>query len=432
MNPPTESDADLKASTAVAPATEALAPAKLPHKEKLAFLETLRGIGAIFVVFRHCADPFFPALLYVNAQPGNEGWFYEHFVRPLKYVWLDGGFAVAIFFIMSGYVLSLGFIRKKNPEVLASATIRRYLRLMLPVLAAALFSWALHRTGFIHYTEAVNALGSGAFSDPGRWYGFPPSFKFAVREGLWGAFFEHDTFHTYNNAFWTMHHELIGSFFVFAFLAIFGLLRHRWILYCITGYVFLCLDQLFPLHFLIGMGLCDLTQSLIQRGKLPHLGFWATWPALVIALAMGGWQYAGNISFRGHALYRPVVDDMIAATIMVSIFLCSQTARGLCENWFCRKLGELSFGLYLVHYPILCSVGAMVAVATKNAGYSVGASGAAATAVSLALSFVGAWVFAKTVDRWAIDWGKTLYRRVFKSAAVLTPVATTPSMPDAV
>jgi glutamine synthetase type III len=33
------------------------------------------------------------------------------------------------------------------------------------------------------------------------------------------------------------------------------------------------------------------------------------------------------------------------------------------------------------------------------------------------LSLAVAWVFAQTVDRWAIDWGKMLYQRFFQPAA---------------
>ena len=45
---------------------------------------------------------------------------------PLLEIWYNGDFAVRLFFVLSGYVLSLEFLRRGNVEVLRSYALRRY------------------------------------------------------------------------------------------------------------------------------------------------------------------------------------------------------------------------------------------------------------------------------------------------------------------
>ena len=50
-------------------------------------------------------------------------------------VFIDGKFWVAVFFILSGFVLTLRWFKTRAHKSIYGATFRRYWRLMLPVLA---------------------------------------------------------------------------------------------------------------------------------------------------------------------------------------------------------------------------------------------------------------------------------------------------------
>src|SRR5208282_647946 len=85
--------------------------------QRLSELDALRGIAALSVVLWH----FFCATYTV---PG---------VRPIYWIARGDG-AVVLFFLLSGFVLSLPFFRAQKPAYL-SFIIRRVCRIYLPYLA---------------------------------------------------------------------------------------------------------------------------------------------------------------------------------------------------------------------------------------------------------------------------------------------------------
>src|SRR5262249_3070554 len=160
---------------------------------------------------------------------------------PAKFIW-DGHMAVSVFFVLSGFVLSLSFFQKGSAAAMGSAAIRRYPRLMLPVAVSILFAFVLLWCGAICNQSAVRYMNElhglpdqvdynarNGFSN--KWlalyYCFTPDFSAALQEAAWGAF---TGVALYNLVLWTMPFELTGSFLVYGFLALFGSVRNRAIL----------------------------------------------------------------------------------------------------------------------------------------------------------------------------------------------------------
>lgn len=107
-------------------------------------LEGLRGIAAFVVVLGHLRHTFFfEARNTWNANGQIFGTVAE--------AMFDGNFAVWIFWVMSAFVLSLRFHvtddHVASRSILSDALIRRYPRLLLPVLISVFFAWALHASG---------------------------------------------------------------------------------------------------------------------------------------------------------------------------------------------------------------------------------------------------------------------------------------------
>ncbi|WP_019915138.1 acyltransferase family protein [Paenibacillus sp. HW567] len=80
---------------------------------KLLYLNGLRGVAALVVVFSHYTLSFFPALHTGNTSDVYNS--FELFVSgsPLN-VFYNGSFAVFIFFILSGFVLSYKYWGVEN------------------------------------------------------------------------------------------------------------------------------------------------------------------------------------------------------------------------------------------------------------------------------------------------------------------------------
>lgn len=116
--------------------------------KKLIYLEGLRGIAAFIVVISHFIQVFYPAMLESNptlVHNSFETWISD---SPINFLY-NGNFAVYIFFILSGYVLSIKYHQKKDLEIIFELGVKRYIRLAIPVAASVFFSIFAAKIQFI-------------------------------------------------------------------------------------------------------------------------------------------------------------------------------------------------------------------------------------------------------------------------------------------
>ena len=183
---------------------------------KLVQLEALRGLAAFIVVAWHFLWAFDPARIGIvdGFDPSSA------LLGSVGFASIDGPAAVTLFFVLSGFVLPLGFFRSGRTELVVRATAKRWLRLVCLVMLAVLLSWLLFRFGLYRHREAAQLSQSawlGTFGGSHPWQGFTPSLFGAVLEGSLLAFLREPDM--YDPVLWTMHHEFLGSFVTF-FLAV--------------------------------------------------------------------------------------------------------------------------------------------------------------------------------------------------------------------
>ena len=373
---------------------------------KLQFLESVRGVAALAVVFHHLTLTFWPWVL----DPGSDQMAAAHpLVRaaagsPLS-VAIDGRTPVLVFFVLSGFVLATSHLRAAAGSQAAaaaaatSAAARRYVRLTGPILASALLSYGLIRA-HAYPTRGVVALVPGSWLIVG--YTFAPALfdplGGPLAQGLYGVLLNLGG-PTYDNVLWTMPVELAGSFLVFAFLALFGSARRRWAVYAAVGFGMAMTEQTYMLQFLLGTFLCDayLTagpRRVAARGELR----WTVWPLLVIAAALAAHR---RIDLRGfdRLPWRPY-HATVAAGLFVALPLVSAPLRRVLDARPLVWLGRVSFGLYLMHALVIASAGAAVYLRLRQrSGWSHDAAAWTATGVSLVASLAAGWAFLHAVDR---------------------------------
>ncbi|WP_443147193.1 acyltransferase family protein [Paenibacillus sp. KACC 21273] len=83
--------------------------------QKLKYLDGLRGLAALIVVISHFVVAFYPSLYNgsidsVHTQKSLELWISK---SPFN-LFYNGNFAVCVFFVLSGYVLSYKFFITKR------------------------------------------------------------------------------------------------------------------------------------------------------------------------------------------------------------------------------------------------------------------------------------------------------------------------------
>jgi peptidoglycan/LPS O-acetylase OafA/YrhL len=301
-------------------------------------------------------------------------------------------------------VLPLGFFRSGRPRTAAQAAAKRWLRLAGLSVVATLLCYALFRLDLFHYREAARMTGSDWLhsyggSDPSGT--FVPSLIGAICEGLIGAFVNNSD--AYNPVLWTMRHELMGSF-----LSI-GLAVVLWRApIFISGCAFTVCMALAPLvdpwfiPFLVGTGLAFLFWNHGAK-----LGWRTAAASLAVGLFLFGYlepkgAYAGIPVVQDNAGYRYdriLVHTLSALLIILGLIGNEAVSRTLSAQPL-LLLGRLSFPIYLLHFPLLCSVACGLFLTLQpETGYSAGLMLVAV--IYALLVFAIGYLFARVDEAWA-------------------------------
>ncbi|MBB5753951.1 acyltransferase family protein [Prosthecomicrobium pneumaticum] len=365
-------------------------------------LEGMRGLAALQVVFAHYASVFFPAI--ARIVPGEEGTLGLRLARSPLFFLLDGGVAVFSFFLMSGFVLGLSFLRSDLP--MPRQVAKRFVRLYLPVLAALALAlvlltlwprlglrmqvfngsdWlrGLHlfspgRTATVYQDVLLNSMLLG--------YAGASIFRFfdtaAVGLPLVGLG------HALDPPLWTLHIEFWGSLLTLAMAQAYRRLRRPafWAVYALA--LVATAGGAFSL-FLIGFAAGLFRDRLTGRDHAPLRGLFAVL-ALAGAVALSG--YSPLMPFVGLQIEKELAAVLVFGAVLVAPWLDRLlSARPLA--W----LGGLSFGLYLTHFPILFTLSILLFLGLQPSFGALPAA-LAATAVGIAVSIGVAAAFEQLVD----------------------------------
>jgi peptidoglycan/LPS O-acetylase OafA/YrhL len=343
------------------------------NSSKLLQLEGLRGLAAAMVVAWHFVWAFAPWELGSVAGSPVQG-----LVGSPVAAGIDGPAAVALFFVLSGFVIPLRFFHCGRARTVLHAAAKRWPRLAGLSVIAVLFSYALFRCGLFRYREAAMLTGSDWLSaygggDSGGTLSL--SLAGAIREGLVGAFV--DKSDAYNPVLWTMRDELLGSF-----LSMGVALAIRRVSVKVSGVILVFVAALagaadpWLVPFVAGTGLALLIWS--RRTKLSWL-----WAATSIG---GGIFLFGYLEPAGAYSAIPIIQDgagyrydrilahTVAGVLMMFGIVGNHGAGRMLNVRPLLLLGRLSFPIYLLHFPLLCSLGCGLFLALRGStpyGYRI-------------------------------------------------------------
>lgn len=359
--------------------------------KKTAYLDGLRGFCAFLVYLHHHI---------VWAHPGNHGQFVlenvfgwqgqHYFVRlPIISAFSTGGnSAVATFFLISGYVLSvspLNALHSSEParigDNLGSALFRRWMRLYLPVLAVT-FVWMTtwHVFGIQSNNSIAKKPEASYTQELWQFYRNFKGYSFIFSDSYWNE---------YNDHLWSIPREFRGSVLVWTILLAFARFTPNVRMSLEAGLVFyftfIVDDGWYCAAFTIGLLLCEL-DMLVERDRVPRIvarltptRAWIHWIFVLIGLyLMGmpsvahyqdpakdleelralspGWYYLSFVVPQSFPDYRWFFRIIAGTLLMISIPRIT-TLKSFMESRFVQFLGKHSFALYLVHGPILWSIG---------------------------------------------------------------------------
>jgi len=311
--------------------------------KKIDYLEGLRGICCFIVIIDHCINFYKPDIRFTGLADIGGGLRRIIAWTPLNFIY-SGIAPVCIFFILSGFVLSLKFNKTRDRSLIFSGVIKRYPRLIFPILSSMLLM-------YITYFVMFHITG----------YDMKLDFWKAITQALYYAPFEHAELTNY--ALWTISFEIYGSFLVFGLLAIFGAHRYKISFYSIV-FIFLYLNDSFYSLFIFGVILSDLFVN--ER-------YWApAWARFVFFIAgfiliTTPYQREGVELYRGFYSYLSYFKGfnyqsvyqacMLTGSMFLFYSICgSDIAEKILNKGIFRYLGKISFPLYVTHATILTVV----------------------------------------------------------------------------
>jgi peptidoglycan/LPS O-acetylase OafA/YrhL len=357
---------------------------------KLVPLEGLRGIAAIIVMLGHMVRGLVPP------DPGN-----LDALKQMHKWMLNGGAAVSVFFVLSGFILSLPFARDRSPLRVAIALLKRWPRLAALTTIACLFSWGLITLSQDAYEQAAAVTGNhwmgSHFNAP--LHGQKISWPEALRDGLYRIYLVGDV--KFDSPLWTMRIELFGSFAIFlAAPVLFGL--KSWTLRLAAIAVAMAAagttaPYTYFSDFLVG----TLLAMLFAEGRLPDIPNF-----LAAGLALAGLYLFCFSATEERAMYAPLKTLLpqgelahfvwaASAALIIILLLGNPVARRFFSQGWASWLGLISFPIYLLHVPIMLSAGAMSITGMAQPLGMTGAvlaAGFVTIALTLACALPLAWV----------------------------------------
>lgn len=366
------------------------------HRATTAYLDGLRGWAALLVCFVHLA-------VYTHQDVEL---CYHHEVFPdvfidspvllpfVRLLFSGGHFSVALFFCISGYVLTQRLIRllhedRKDDFVRSvhSAIFRRPLRVFLPVVwSTFIFATFWHVTGL---ATPWPKREPNLLLEYWSWLLETTHFMFVFKSGF--------LFSYYNVHTWTIPVELRGSLFLFVWLFLWSHVPHRpRILMTVANIVHLLFFSSGALYamFFVGMLTAELhllyAEDRAVQVSLPWNGFlrvlWRHpffYALLMHLLLVAGLFLASQPTGNGKLIgNEATVEELLGKCngwqtlrLMIpraydktnfrwfwffwgawAVMICAREVRWLrwcLETNFSQYLGRHSFALYLVHGPMI-------------------------------------------------------------------------------
>lgn len=324
------------------------------RQTQLDYINGLKGIGAGIVYLCHFVFAFYYGMYSLEAADCHFAGNLEIIIGQSPFnILFSGNFAVRLFLVMSGYVLCLGYFRTRDRKRLITSAAKRYIRLLPPILVSNVLICLLMLFDAFKNVQVSELTGSAWLAGFNR---CEPGILDAVWEAVFGCFFFGSN--QYNGVLWTIPFLFLGALLVYGCAWLFGEKKWRYFVYAVLGIGLLLTDYAGVFY---GFVLCDIMHTQ------PKLVDWIKkrkallWIIFLLGFYLSSYPSAG-IHLEG-TIYgilgvpRVVLFHLAGALLLVFGVLMLKPLQKFFALPVFVKLGELSYSLYLVHFPILATAG---------------------------------------------------------------------------
>lgn len=294
---------------------------------KIQYIQGLKGLAMLIVVMMHFYLVFNPAFSYkMESFP--------------THILVNGNLAVCMFLLLSGFVISKGTSKFTSFDIVKGALLKRYFRILFPTSIVVIAAYIMYLTQVMHIQEIAQVLDNSRIEE--YYTGmtvrkflecllFVPLGKNALLLPCWMLIFIYmGTMLIYLLHFATNNMKTLNMLLVLAIVA------------------FVC-RYVFSVHYcpiVIGMAI----EKLTSRYKFQHTTTYSLLGGVILLVGILLEHYSGN-------LWKPMIDvNVVSSTlIFLGVMFCVPVSKIL-ETRLFVYLGQISFSLFLVHWPIICSL----------------------------------------------------------------------------
>lgn len=329
-------------------------------KNRILFLDGLKGFACLGVFTHHFFLTFFPASYFgADAEVRTVSGFEARLASAPYAFFINGNFWVCLFILISAFLISDRVFRIKEEEsgrafpALSKLILKRYVRLMVPVLVIGIFAHVLTDIlTFVNlnYMNKVNEL----------------SFLSLLKHAVIYTWITPDS--SVQGPFWMLHYLLFGSYFA-VLIALATPKASRWtpfihlfIAFFMGKYHYYYIAAVFGVMISYEYSYGKIF-SFLQRSQALRMISGAV--LMLIGLFLGAYPSYGlpdNIYsvFRFYAVRDPETYILIhcigAACLLVSFFLLYTVAKIFSTAPF-LFIGKISFSIYMIHTMLLTYLG---------------------------------------------------------------------------
>jgi peptidoglycan/LPS O-acetylase OafA/YrhL len=392
---------------------------------RIKYIEGMRGLAALFVLFEHVVCAFYPVLFpYPAASPipledlAAQSILIKTFVFTPLNIFFNGLFAVMIFLIISGYVISYNCFHSRDENYVTASFFKRYFRLTIPILISCIITYFLLKVGAFYNGQASLESQSSWFS---QFYNCDANFFNMIKFVLYDEYinFSKEDLYCYNSTLWMMSSMLQGSFLVYAFYALFARSSSR-----LRIFIYITLIIIFSkspiLAVILGMILFDMDANNIFQNVNKII--------LLIILLPG--IYLGSVIRLDFPFYTILDIDFMkeyfgSAAIACHIYhiiggfllFFALSRLSFSIKVFSSKvavyLGKISFSIYILHFIVISSLSSYIFVWLKNnTNASNELSFIVTSVMTIVVTILLSHIFHHYIELKSINWSQSLYNFV--------------------
>lgn len=372
----------------------------IDEPDRAHFLDGIRGWASLMVLFSHLVV-FFLANSIKEFQP----WIFG--------ILTDGNLAIFIFFVLSGFVLTLGYVQKSEHKIIVALALRRYPRLTIPIVCTCILVYLLAQNGLFFNREAGLLTKNTWLVE---FYNFQTDILGCLKFATFGVFTYFDSTKSYNPVLWTMGIELWGSFVVFSIAALVLHLKKRAIILAIILLYLVLVNNIYYLPFVCGVCISIGYKNMLN--KYSKIILYAS-PFLMALVVYYSCSTLRGGLFGLPALPRTDLLSIVASSIIVWVGATHVGIRNFFQNGLSRYLGSISFPLYLTHFVVLCSFSSYLLIKIQPFGWGAESSNMMIFGLSLVVCILVAHLF-RYVETFAIQTARRISTVLMQGGLAVT------------